>query len=279
MFLFKEGIIDMWAEGQGKPYYLYMLIDPRTDEMCYIGLTKQKFITRLQQHRNPKKTNKARIAKLQRHLKRNGMTLQGKVLAKGSKGFIGLLEKWCITGNWRYIGKESIANHQTGGFNAFGKDKESEFKRKATIEKKKKSGEYKTRKGEDIGTAKITKETVLKIYELIKDFKSNQEIIDELSLPIGVTGVCAIRNGSNWKHLFEQEDMVNIPSLKSQNGKVTAKEKFKLLEDIENNLTIDKLKLKYQMTKTDINRIMNKKLWKPVWKLYEEFYKPLNNKK
>lgn len=260
MFLFNDGFVDMWREGLGEPYYLYTLIDPRKGEACYIGITKQKFSTRLTQHRNPKKSNMARIAKLQRHLKKNNMTLEGKLLAKGSKRFIGALEKWCITGYWVYVGRNSLKNHQAGGFNSFGQDEETKFKTREAIRKKKQSGTYKPHKGEDIGTSKLTEKQVLKIYELIKDFGTNKEIIEKLNLDIGITGMNQIRRGINWKHLFERENMIDIPSLKSQNGAMTAKDKFKVLEGIEDGKSNTEIKELHGLRNSDTQRIREKKL-------------------
>ena len=66
------------------------------------------------------------------------MTLQGEVLAKGSEAFISALEKYVITGFWKYLGKDSIKNHQIGGRDSFGLAPESKQKAWETISKKKK---------------------------------------------------------------------------------------------------------------------------------------------
>jgi len=140
MFLQRGKVFDMWREDLGIPHYLYILLDPRTDDVCYVGITKQNFKNRLLQHRNPKNTNSASIAKLQRHLKTKGLTLYGEVLAKGSEELISVLEKYVITGYWRYLGKDSIKNHQIGGRDSFGNAPESKQKAWETISKKEKRG-------------------------------------------------------------------------------------------------------------------------------------------
>ena len=64
-------------------YKLYYLFDPRDDILCYVGITKQRFQDRLNQHKNPVPNNKTPIAKLQRFLKKNGMSLYGRVMMEG----------------------------------------------------------------------------------------------------------------------------------------------------------------------------------------------------
>ena len=145
----------------------------------------QKFHDRLRQHRNPKKSNQASIAKLQRHLKENGMTLEGEVLAKGSESFISTLEKYMITGFWRYLGKNSLKNHLIGGREGFGITPESKEKAKKTIQNKKDAGLYEVRVGERASGSKLLEKQVLDIYRMIKEFYSNSEIIEQLGLNIG----------------------------------------------------------------------------------------------
>lgn len=68
-----------------KEYSLYFLYDPRTNILCYVGITKQMFKDRLLQHKNPVPSNQAPIAKLQRYLKNNNLTLYGEVMLSGDK--------------------------------------------------------------------------------------------------------------------------------------------------------------------------------------------------
>lgn len=273
MFVTRGEVLDMWREDLGIPYYLYFLIDPRFDKVCYVGLTKQNFKNRLLQHRNPKKTNEAAIAKLQRHLKKKGLTLQGEVVAKGSKNFIELLEKWYITGFWTYTGRDSIKNHQIGGMDAYGTAPESKRKAWETREKKKKEGVYESREGEKSSSHKILEKDVLDIYELIKKFYTNSEILDMLKLDIGMTGLCQIRNGSNWKYLWEREGMINIPSLNIVKGALGSQDKIVVLKMIEQGVSNKEIQIKYKVNTTDLDRIRNKSLWKMAWNVYENFVK------
>lgn len=268
--------MDFWKESLGEKYSLYHLIDPRNGKVCYIGITKQKFSLRLNQHRNPKSSNMAAIAKLQRNLKKNGLTLQGYVYITGSKKLIEAFEKYFITGFWTYLGKNSIKNHQVGGLNTFGMDTDSKIKSHNTITKKRQEGTFIPRNGEKIGTSKLKEEQILNIYSLIKNFKTNEEIIKELNLDIGTTNLNSIRKGKNWKHIWEREKMIDIPSLKKQfSNSKTSLEKFKVLEDIEKGLPSQELKVTHQLQYTDIERIRAKTLWKPIWEVYEKIYKPL----
>lgn len=277
MFLTRGEICDMWKEELGIPHYLYILLDPRTDSICYIGITKQKFEKRLAQHRNPKNTNQASIAKLQKHLKTKNLKLYGEVLAKGSEEFISALEKYMISGYWRYLGKESLKNHQIGGRNAFGEAPESKQKRWETVNRKKKEGVYEKREGEKSSSNKLKETDILNIYSLIKKFYSNKEILKLLSLDIGITGLCQIRNGNNWKYLFNRENMLNIPSMNVVEGALKSQEKIEVLIMIENGLSTKEIQLKYKVQTTDLERIKRKELWKLAWNVYENYYKPLNN--
>lgn len=271
MFLNRGQVLDMWREDLGVPYYLYFLIDPRKDAICYVGITKQPFKSRLSQHRNPIKTNQASIAKLQRHLKKNNLTLQGEVVAKGSKQFIEAMEKWYITGFWTYLGRESLKNHQMGGSDAFGKAPESKQKAWETRERKRKEGSYERKEGEKSSAHKIKEQDVLNIYDLIKKFYANSEILEMLNLNIGITGLCQIRNGSNWKYLWEKENMVKIPSLNIVKGALGSQEKIEVLKMIESGVSNKEIQQKFKVQTTDLERIRKKSLWKMAWNVYNNF--------
>lgn len=267
----------MWKEDLGIPYYLYFLIDPRKNKVCYVGLTKQKFKLRLLQHRNPKHSNEASIAKLQRHLKTIGLTLQGEVMAKGSKELIEALERYYISGFRLYNGKSSIKNHQIGGLTSFGQDPESKIKAWKTKAEKEKKGLYIKKVGEDSSASKLTENQVLAIYDMIKKFYANSEIIEQLGLEIGITGVCQIRSGRTWEHLFKKQNMINIPSLNVVKGALGSQQKLKILsmiEEGEDNKTIQSL---FKIGTTDLNRIRDKTLWKMPWNVYTNFMKKQTN--
>jgi hypothetical protein len=271
MFLQLGEVLDLWKESLGKPHYLYVLHDPRNGNVCYVGITKQKFSQRLSQHRNPVKSNQTSIAKLQRRLKSDGFTLSGEILAKGSEEFISALEKYIISGFWRYLGKDSIKNHQIGGRDAFGKADETKRKAWETRSKKKEKGFYESREGEKASGSKLTESQVLEIYSLIKQFYSNSEIIDILKLDIGLTGMNQIRKGKCWKYLWGQEKMISIPSMKKESGGLSSPTKIEVVEQIYNGEDIKYLQSKYKLQIADLKRIKEKELWQPVWFIFENF--------
>lgn len=53
MFFKRGEVVDLWKEGLGQPHWMYYLYDPRDNSLCYVGITKQKFQSRLGQHRSP----------------------------------------------------------------------------------------------------------------------------------------------------------------------------------------------------------------------------------
>jgi len=271
-------VLDFYKESLGVPYYLYFLIDPRNDKVCYIGLTKQIFQKRLKQHRSPKSTNQAAIAKLQRHLKTQNMTLNGEIVAKGSKEFIEMLEKWAISGHRLYLGRKSIKNHQAGGSDTYGCSEESKKKAWETRTAKKEAGEIKFLQGESSNTHKVKENEVLQIYEMINKGYTNNEIIEHLKLPIGRTGLAQIRKGKNWNYLFIRENMKIIPSMNVVEGALGSQEKIQVMTLIEQGKTNKDIQKMYKLQSTDIERIRNKTLWKMAWNVYENYYKSNQNK-
>lgn len=272
-------LIDSWEiyqdnhKSKNIRYVVYCLVDPRYNCVCYIGLTKQKFRKRLLQHRNPAKTNKSAIAKLQRHLIKNNLTLQGHELVSGDKDDVGRFEKNTIKYLRNKYGRKSLKNHQDGGFNSYGKCLKSKKKTLTTVQKNK--NKYKYRGGENSSSNKILKDQVLQIYLLINNFYSNREIIDILELPIGLTGICAIRKGRVWTKLFKDKNMIFIPSLNTYKGAATSQEKIDILNRIEKGEPINKIRDFYnnKVSLSDLKRIKDKKLWKMAWNVYNNYYK------
>lgn len=277
MFFKRGEIVNFWKEGLGQPHFMYYLYDPRDNSICYVGITKQKFKNRLSQHRSPKKSNMASIAKLQRHLKSIGLTLSGEVVLKGSEKLVSMFEKYMVTGFKMYLGRDSIKNHQIGGRDAFSCAPESKQKAWITRNENLKSGKTSILRGEASASAKITEKEVLEIYSLIKQFYANSEILDKLFLPIGITGLCAIRNGTNWSELFKKEGMINIPSMNVVKGALNSQEKLKVLSLIEQGVDFKVIQETYKVQTTDLTRISNKTLWKMAWNVYENYYKQQTN--
>lgn len=279
MFFTRGEVVDLWKEKLGQPHWMYYLYDPRDNSVCYVGITKQDFKTRLTQHKSPKKSNMAAIAKLQRHLKSIGLTLSGEAVLKGSEELVSMFEKYMVTGFKMYAGRDSIKNHQIGGRDAFSCAPESKQKAWVTRNENLKSGKTKTIKGEDSSTAKVTESQVLEIYKMIREFYTNTEILEKLNLPIGVTGLAAIRKGSIWKHTFEREGMINIPSMNIVKGALNSREKIEVLKLIEKDTDFKEIQKDYKVQTTDLSRIKAKTLWKLAWNVYENYYKQLNKYK
>lgn len=269
---------DYWVEGtsEGVPNLLYTLIDPRDNQICYIGITKQSFKNRLAQHRNPIPTNMTAIAKLQRHLKTLGMTIQGEARVKGDEEFISGLEERLINSFWRVYGKYSLKNHQSGGRDAFKNSSESIRKALITKVRNTLTGNRIILRGDSSPTSKISSEDVIKIYSMINQFYTNKEILKELDLNIGLTGVNQIRQGVNWKELFIKYNMKVIPSMYTTEGALNSQQKIEVMKLLETGTDIYKIKEMYGLSVTDLKRIREKTLWKLSWNIYDNYYKQLN---
>lgn len=269
-------ILDLWDDDFGTVNWLYFLIDPRTNDICYVGVTWQNPKNRFRQHRSPKPSNKTAIAKLQRYLKENNMTLGAEIVAKGSEEAISLLEEQTINHYRKFFGVDYLKNHQSGGRDNYKCASESIKKAWKSQQEGIRNGSIVSLKGEENPTSKLTEQQVLKIYDLINKFYTNTEIITELSLPIGVTGMAAIRKGSNWNHTFEREGMINIPSMNVVKGALNSREKIEVLKLIEKGIDFKEIQKKYKVQYTDLTRIKEKTLWKMAWNVYENYYKQLN---
>lgn len=252
-------------------YNLYFLYDPRTNIMCYVGITKQDFKNRLLQHKNPVNSNRTPIAKLQRYLKKRGMSLYGEVMLTDSMEVIERAEKTFIE-ILRLAENPNLKNVQDGGLSSFGTTKESVEKAKVTKKLNREKGLHKDRSGEKSSSSKVMESEVLEIYRLIKMFYSNDEILEILKLNIGKSNIAQIRNGSNWKNLWDREKMVHIPSAHKEKNGLPTVEKINLLRRIENQESLIKLKEEYKIFSiTDLKRIKIKDIWKPIWNLYKNY--------
>jgi len=89
---------------------------------------------------------------------------------------------------------------------------------------------------------------------------------------VGLTGINQIRQGKSWIYLWEQEKMKIIPSLKKEAKGLSSPEKIKLLKNIVDGFSTEDIKIKYDLQITDINRIKEKTLWKPVWEVFNKHY-------
>lgn len=102
-------------------YYLY---DPRNSTVCYVGVTTN-YKKRLKQHQNPKDSLNTRIAKLQRYLLNNNLSLSGAIIAESSsKYYISFLERKNISRLRLTKGCNQIKNTSDGVYGGYTHSKE-----------------------------------------------------------------------------------------------------------------------------------------------------------
>ena len=246
-------------------YYLY---DPRNCIVCYVGITTN-FNKRLKQHQKPKDSLNTRIAKLQRSLLQKGLSLSGAVIAESySKYYISFLEKRNIS-RLRYTrGCKQIQNISNGGYDGYTHSDEVISKMLET----RRINNKPIPRGEQIYNTNLTESDIKHIYDLINQGYSNTDILSIVE-NTSRTQISMIRNGSNWNHLFVKYNMVSIPSMPTL-GCITGKERVDMLRDIDSNIDINLLVEKYpKISKSDINRIVAKRIWKKCWKVYNDYFK------
>lgn len=242
-------------------YKLYYLFDPRTDKICYVGITSQEFKRRLNQHKNPSKNNKTKIAKLQRYLLKNKLTLYGSIIFESNdESVIQQLEINKI----KYFGKSNLKNIEDGGYLS-PRSTESALK---AVKTRRKNG-YNAAKGENNGSSIFTEKQILNIYKLIKGYYTNIEIIKKLNLNVTNTTIQSIRTGQNWNWLWAKHFNLKIPSFYMSKNGINPRIKLDILKDIINNKSnkeiINKHYNQYNGIKTDIYKIRNKKCWNKLW--------------
>lgn len=246
-------------------YYLY---DPRNCIVCYVGITTN-FNKRLKQHQKPKDSLNTRIAKLQRNLLQEGLSISGAIIAESySKYYISFLEKRNIS-RLRYTrGFKQIKNISDGGYDGY---KHSDEVINKMIETRRLNNKPVAR-GEQIYNTNLTESDIKNIYDLINKGYSNVDILSIVK-NTSRTQISMIRNGSNWNHLFVKYNMVSIPYMPTL-GSITGKERIDIFRDIENGVDINLLTEKYyKISKSDINRIIEKRIWKKCWKVYNDYFK------
>ena len=242
-------------------YKLYYLFDPRTNKVCYIGITSQDFIKRLNQHKNPSKNNKTKIAKLQRFLLKNKMSLYGSVIIESKdKDLIQQLEIEHI----KNFDKSNLKNIENGGYLS---PRSTESALKAA--KTRKNNGHEALKGEDNGSSIFKEIEILNIYDLIKQYYTNIEIIEILNLNVNNTTIQSLRTGQNWNWLWKKHFTIIIPSFYMSKNGINPRLKFNIIKDILNNKSNEEIiknyKQEYKGIITDIYKIKNKKCWTKLW--------------
>lgn len=163
-----------------------------------------------------------------------------------------------------------LKNLQDGGLSTYGNATESKKKFWETRKNNNKLGLHKNTSGENSGSNKVTEKEVLEIYDYIKKFYSNSEILENLNFKIGVSALNQIRTGVNWKYLWQKEGMKFIPSAHKEKNGIPTIEKIKLLRRLLEEEDMYALKQEYKLFSiTDLKRIKAKNIWKPIWNIYE----------
>jgi hypothetical protein len=131
----------------------------------------------------------------------------------------------------------------------------------------------KPKRGEESHFAELSTSDILKIYGLIKMFKSNEEIAQEMGLTF--KNVSQIRSGRKWKHLFKEHFNKPIKGLNMCLPLTTA---LSIAEELERGvLNYSQIAEKYGQDASTISKAANKKIWKGFWASINEIKKVYNN--
>lgn len=250
-------------------WFLYYLYDPRNNTVCYVGITKN-YTRRIRQHLKPLKRNNSPIACLQRHLLTSGKTICGSVIAATkNKHLIDRWEKSSIKRLKRSRGSQ-IKNIMPGGFCYVELTKEQRVAKSTYI----KNNPINKKRGEDLSN--LTDDNVLEIYKLVKLYYSNTEIIKMVDFSVSRTQICNIRSGVNWAHLYNENNMVYIPSIPN-NGGYSGNEKIDIIHKLSSGYSVDDIKLVYKnISKSDLLRIRDRRIWDKSYYVYDNFFNNLN---
>lgn len=249
-------------------YQIYGLIHPKTNRICYVGLTTRKLKERLAQHNNPVKSNPTKIAKLKRSLKELKFSI---VLLKECSSKEDMLEaEIFFIKLYKDLGFK-VYNITDGG--EFPNNKPESIQ-KMLDTRKKRNSQYVAR-GEDNSSSILKESEVIKIYSLIKQFYSNQDIIEKFNFKIKTTHLASIRFGNTWKYLFKENFNEPIPSLKNfGKNSYDGRTKVKIVELLDKNYDPKRIsKFFNKVSYNDLLRIKNREIWKPVWEVYTKFKK------
>lgn len=239
-------------------FKIYALIHPITNKICYIGCTKQKLKKRLSQHNSPKKTNQSYVAKAKRSF---GDLKFGIKLINAYR-----TEDEMYKAEINYIKAHKDKDYKLYNLQPGGKLNINPKRSLNKMVNTRKLRNYPSLEGENNNNAILKEEEVLEIYSMIKDFKSNSEIIDKFNL--SKSHITSIRKGSLWKYLWNKYLGVYIPSIKSSVN--PTKDKIEIINMMEQRHSIENIHRLYpNISKHDLHKIRDRKLWKTVWKAYE----------
>lgn len=251
-----------------KKYKIYGLIDPRTDKICYIGYTTQLLKSRLLQHLNPNSENKSNIAKLNRYLRKKDLKLK-------------IIEIYDCKNEQEMYDKEiyyiayykklgyKLKNIQEGGLITINNE-ESYLKFKKTRLKNKEN--HIIHRCENSVLTQFKNDEIINIYKLIKKGYNNEDLHKIYNTKCKLSAIKAIRSGKTWKELYNIYMKETISSIKSNSSDCyTGYQKIKIIDLINKNYELNHIQKWFnKISKSDLKRIKNKIIWKPVWKVYEQ---------
>lgn len=258
-----------------KTYKIYGLIDPRNNSICYIGMTTQNPKKRLRQHRSPIKSNESKIAKLQRHLIKKGMTLDIVILYDcSSKEEMYSKEIEII--KFYKDNNHKLYNLQEGGLNTAN----PKFSLLKGVKTRNKNGNaHNVPKGEECSSSILSNDDVLRIYSLIKKFYSNEEIYELYKDKCKISTIKVLRTGQNWKHLWSLHFTDVINSIKTLETGYNPRIKLKIVDLIKKGYAIEHIHSKFnKISISDLKRISEGKIWKPVVEIYRKNYSAFSKK-
>lgn len=249
--------------------YLYELICPMRNRVCYVGLTNNPH-KRLLQHKRDCYRYKTKIAKYVRHLKKKGLEdqLEMQLIASFSCQYeAGEYERQRISLR-RMQGK--IYNILDGGY-----EQAPNFSmvgiNKMIAEGRLFGG---CKSGEECPRSVLKEAQILQIYKMIKQFYSNKEILTILGLDMPTTTISAIRSGENWPQLWKKHFTIKIlaPGVIGGVGVgwITPRDKVCILLMANAGWSYEVVRKYYpRLTKGDFKRASCKSIWIKVVKFVE----------
>ena len=246
-------------------YFIYGLIDPRTSSLCYIGCTRNPMKHRLQQHNSTAarryQSKISNLAKLLHKLKLEFSMIKICTCQSEQEMYDKEIHYISYFRNQGY----NLRNTQPGGRLTVN---EAECYKRASQTKKKLQSTYVNQKGENHPMAKVSEEVVIEICGLIKLGYNNEEIQGKYPT-LNLSGLKALRSGQNWKCIWQEYLGVKVPSVHSQTDKYDTIYKLTLVERLDSGVPYAVVAEEFPLvSKSDIKRIAEKKIWTKVWDLY-----------
>jgi hypothetical protein len=116
--------------------------------------------------------------------------------------------------------------------------------------------------GEDAGGALLKESEVVKIYQLIKDGLTNQQIADMFG--INFRTVSLIRPGTRWKHLFHKHFDKPLQSKSTDKDLAFC---FEVIEKLPYMTNIG-ISVMYNLEPSLVSRVRSKQTWIKIWEMY-----------